>query len=403
MIGASEVRFFLFSHNPVATPFNVLCEMQDFEGVLFREFDMKRIFTNAYGKNFLGQAPDWYKFTILGFLIANPILLYTAGAYVTGWILVIEFIFTLAMALKCYPLQPGGLLAIQAVFIGMTTPAKVLHEVEINLDVILLLMFMVAGIYFMQSMLLFLFTKLMVHVRSKLALSLLFSITSAVLSAFLDALTVTAVIIAVAVGFYSIYHRVASGKEFHDEHNHLTDEEVHQLNRDELNQFRAFLRSLLMHAAVGTALGGVMTLVGEPQNIVIAKQAGWSFIEFFIRMSPITIPVFFTGLLTVVVLEKTKIFGYGQVLPAKVYHILCDYDAYESAKMTKEDKAKLVIQGIMAVWLVIGLMFHLAAVGLIGLSVIILTTAFTGVIEEHSIGKAFEEALPFTSLLVVFF
>ncbi|MCK5574312.1 MAG: hypothetical protein KAI28_00790, partial [Sphingomonadales bacterium] len=355
---------------------------------------MKRIFTNAYGKNFLGQAPDWYKFTILGFLIANPILLYTAGAYATGWILVIEFIFTLAMALKCYPLQPGGLLAIQAVFIGMTTPAKVYHEVQVNLDVILLLMFMVAGIYFMQSMLLFLFTKLMVHVRSKLALSLMFSITSAVLSAFLDALTVTAVIIAVAVGFYSIYHRVASGKEFHDEHNHLTDEEVHQLNRDELNQFRAFLRSLLMHAAVGTALGGVMTLVGEPQNIVIAKQAGWSFIEFFIRMSPITIPVFFTGLLTVVVLEKTKIFGYGQVLPAKVYHILCDYDAYESAKMTKEDKAKLVIQGIMAVWLVIGLMFHLAAVGLIGLSVIILTTAFTGVIEEHSIGKAFEEALP---------
>ena len=30
-------------------------------------------------------------------------------------------------------------------------------------------------------------------------------------------------------------------------------------------------------------------------------------------------------------------------------------------------------------------------------------TAFNGIIEEHSIGKAFEEALPFTALLVVFF
>jgi NhaB family Na+:H+ antiporter len=35
--------------------------------------------------------------------------------------------------------------------------------------------------------------------------------------------------------------------------------------------------------------------------------------------------------------------------------------------------------------------------------VIILATSFTGVTEEHRIGKAFETALPFTALLVVFF
>jgi NhaB family Na+:H+ antiporter len=28
--------------------------------------------------------------------------------FVAGWLLVAEFIFTLAMALKCYPLLPGG-------------------------------------------------------------------------------------------------------------------------------------------------------------------------------------------------------------------------------------------------------------------------------------------------------
>ena len=38
----------------------------------------------------------------------------------------------------------------------------------------------------------------------------------------------------------------------------------------------------MMHAGVGTALGGVMTMVGEPQNLIIAEQAKWNFIEFFL-------------------------------------------------------------------------------------------------------------------------
>ena len=71
--------------------------------------------------------------------------------------------------------------------------------------------------------------------------------------------------------------------------------------------------------------------------------------------------------------------------------------------MTDQDKAKLIVQGVIGIWLIVGLAMHLAAVGLIGLSVIILATAFTGVTEEHALGKAFEEALPFTALLVVFF
>ncbi len=90
-------------------------------------------------------------------------------------------------------------------------------------------MFMVAGIYFMQSMLLWTFTKLLLNVRSKMLLSLLFSMFAAVLSAFLDALTVTAVLISVGVGFYAVYHKVASGKHFHhDDHDHGNDEEVHE-------------------------------------------------------------------------------------------------------------------------------------------------------------------------------
>ena len=243
---------------------------------------------NAYWHNFLGQSPEWYKFTILGFLFLNPILLATAGPFFTGWCVVIEFIFTLAMALKCYPLQPGGLIAIEAIVIGLTHPETVRVEIFSNFPVILLLMFMVAGIYFMRELLLFTFTKILLGVRSKVIISLLFSFVSAVLSAFLDALTVTAVIISVAVGFYSVYHRVASGKHYHEEHDHATDEEIDEIRRDDLDNFRGFLRNLLMHGAVGTALGGVCTTVGEPQNLLIAGKMGWDFVA--VSYTHLTLP-----------------------------------------------------------------------------------------------------------------
>ena len=58
------------------------------------------------------------------------------------------------MALKCYPLQPGGLLAIEAVVLGLTSPKTVYKETVMNFPVIMLLMFMVAGIYFLKELLL---------------------------------------------------------------------------------------------------------------------------------------------------------------------------------------------------------------------------------------------------------
>ncbi|MEH6443400.1 MAG: sodium/proton antiporter NhaB [Oceanospirillaceae bacterium] len=353
-------------------------------------------------KNFLGSSPVWYKQAIIAFLIINPFLLWMAGPTVAGWVLIFEFIFTLALALKCYPLQPGGLLAIEAIICKLATPATVYHEVESNLEVILLLMFMVAGIYFMQSMLLWVFTKLLVTVRSKIALSLLFSIVAAFLSAFLDALTVTAVLISVGVGFYSVYHKVASGSK-HDNHDHTNDNVLNADRRDDLLKFRSFLRSLIMHGAVGTALGGVCTIVGEPQNLLIADKMGWDFITFFVKMAPVSMPVLIAGLLTCIALEKYKILDYGTLLPDSVREILEEFNRKEEAKRDQRDKVKLGVQILVAFFLVFALAFHWAAVGLIGLSVIILLTAFNGIVEEHQIGKAFEEALPFTALLVVFF
>jgi len=357
--------------------------------------------TQALFKNFLGSSPVWYKQAIIAFLILNPIILFIAGPTVAGWVLIFEFIFTLALALKCYPLQPGGLLAIEAIICGLATPETVYHEVESNLEVILLLMFMVAGIYFMQSMLLWLFTKILVKVRSKILLSLMFSMVAAVLSAFLDALTVTAVLISVGVGFYAVYHKVASGNR--SNHDHTDDDALDQTRRDDLLKFRSFLRSLIMHGAVGTALGGVCTLVGEPQNLLIAEKMGWDFITFFMMMVPVSMPVLVAGLITCAALEKFKLFDYGTLLPDSVREILEDFDRKEEAKRDIRDNVKLGMQIAVAGFLVLALAFHWAAVGLIGLTVIILLTAFNGIVEEHQIGKAFEEALPFTALLVVFF
>jgi NhaB family Na+:H+ antiporter len=357
----------------------------------------------ALAANFLGHSPAWYKRTIIAFLLVNP-LLFALSPYWAGWVLVLQFIFTLAMALRCYPLQPGGLLALEAVAIGMTSPTAVYAEAVNGIEVVLLLVFMVAGIYFLKQLLLFMFTGLLLGVRSKLLLSLLFCGLAALLSAFLDALTVTAVVITAAAGFFGVYHKAASGKQYHlADHDPSNDDEVRELHREDLEQFRAFLRSLVMHAAIGTALGGVMTLVGEPQNLLIATTADWDFGEFFRRMLPVSAPTLVVGLTTCLLVEKLRWFGYGAELPTAVRTVLEDFARAEADNRTMHDRAVLVVQAVAALLLVAALAFHVGAVGLVGLGLIVIATAFTGVTEEHRIGHAFQEALPFTALLVVFF
>jgi NhaB family Na+:H+ antiporter len=354
-------------------------------------------------ENFLDGSPEWYKFTILGFLILNPILLLTVGPFVTGWIIIIEFIFCLAMALNCYPLPAGGLIAIEAVVIGMASPAGVYMEVEHNFPILLLLMFMVAGIYFMRDLLLFVFTNILVRIGNKPTLAFVFAFMGAFLSAFLDALTVVAIVINVTQGFFQVYHRFASRRGEEDDHDPTNDDAVHHEWHAELEQFRAFLRSILMHAAVGTALGGVCTLVGEPQNVLIGHLMDWDFVTFFVKVAPVSIPVFFVGLGTCIILEKNKWFGYGATLPAQTRQVMMDFAQRQNNKRDQKGSLRLVVQAFAAVLLIVALATHVAEVGLIGLSVIVFLTAMNGITEEHRIGHAFTESLPFAALLVVFF
>ncbi|WP_022663397.1 sodium/proton antiporter NhaB [Paucidesulfovibrio longus] len=364
---------------------------------------MQPTLAQSFSRNFLGNAPVWYKQVILGFLILNPLLLLTTTPFVAGWALIAEFIFTLAMALKCYPLPAGGLLAIEAVIMGMTSSEMVYHEALKNFEVILLLIFMVAGIYFMKDFLQFTFTRILVQIRSKKLIALLFCLAGAFLSAFLDALTVTAVIMAVAYGFYNVYHRYASGAAMQDTHDLGDDNKVAEQARADLLEFRAFLRNLMMHGAVGTALGGVCTLVGEPQNLLVGGEMGWHFVPFLIEVAPVTMPVLVVGLLTCLAVEQFHLFGYGAQLPGNIRSLLFETAVRMEEEQGRQGQARLIIQALTGIWLVVALALHLAAVGIIGLSVIVILTSINGVVEEHQLGKAFEEALPFTALLVVFF
>jgi NhaB family Na+:H+ antiporter len=352
--------------------------------------------------SFLGHAPVWYKLTVLGFLAGNCVLYLAFGAQATGWAILAEFILTLAMALKCFPLQPGGLLAIQAVLLGLTDSATVYKEVEHGLPVLLLVIFMVAGVHFLRDMLFRAINHILLGIRSRVVLNFVTLVVVAVLSAFLDALTILAVLVALATGFYEVYHRVVSKVGYHDDPD-VTDEFVDEIHRPDLEDFRAVLRSLLMHGAIGTAIGGVCTLVGEPENIVIGSEAGWSFMEFLIQVAPATLPTLLAGMLTCLVLERMRWFGYGVELSPGVRQILEDEDRRLRASSTRRDHVMLAMQAVVAVLMVLALALHIAEIGLIGLAVIVVVSAIAGVTDEHHVAQAFLPGLPFASLLVVFY
>lgn len=361
---------------------------------------------SAFWGGTLGHAPSWYKLAILAFLIINPTILWAFGPQAMTAILVAEFIFTLAMALKCYPLVPGGMITLQAVFLGLTTPDSIFNEISLNLPVILLLIMMVPAISLHRELLFFVFTKLLLRVRSKVLLGFMFCAAGALLSAFLDALTVIAIVLQVGLGFYTVYHRAASGRGHGDHHDHSRDDAVHASHHADLEQFRGFLRDLTMHAAVGTTLGGVMTLVGEPQNLLIGKIMGWEFWHFFQVMLPVTLPTLVVGLLTCLALEWTpigKAFDYGYQLPDSIRQILAKKDQDDTESRTKRDTLKLILQAVTASLIVIGLATHVAEVGLIGLGIYITVAFFTGVTEEHAIADSFKDPMPFVLLLATFF
>ncbi|PCH60906.1 MAG: sodium/proton antiporter [SAR86 cluster bacterium] len=361
--------------------------------------------TSSLMSMFLGHTPLWYKQAILFCLVLNVVLYFTVGPLLTSWFILLEFIGTLAMALKCFPLQPGGLLAIQALLLTLTDTHTVYEEVEHGLPVILLVIFMVAGVHFLREMLFRIMNKVLLGIKSRVVMNTVTIVVVAVLSAFLDALTILAVLIAIATSFYDVYEKVVSKVGYHDSPEALDDSDGHidELHREDLDGFRAFLRGLLMHGAIGTAIGGVATIVGEPENIVIGNAAGWDFMTFITMVGPATLPTFIAGVITCFLLEKYGLFNYGAELPDNVRKILADEDQKIRENTTPRDRLVIIVQAVVALLMVAALSMHIAEIGLIGLAVIILASSLTGVTDEHKIAESFMPGLPFASLLVVFY
>ena len=349
-------------------------------------------FLTPYAHLFLGSSPQYYKKLILAFLIANPLLYYfilplmvDSAGFAMGWILLMQFIVTLIFALKCYPLQSGGILALQAVIMGLTSPNSVFNEIIVNIQVILLLVFMVAAIYFLRDLLFFIFANAKLYRLNRYIVAVGMLILTAILSAFLDALTVTAVLIAVFLGIYKMINANAS---------------IDAAGKEKIN---AYFRKLVMYGLIGTACGGVATLVGEPQNILIGEKVGWDFATFLIKIAPSTIICGISAIILTIVLENRSWLGYEGRVNADFLGVIDDFALEQKANATPETKAALIVQAICAILLCVSLIFHVAEVGIIGLMILILATAFGGKSEEHDMGPAFHEALPFTALLTVFF
>jgi len=346
---------------------------------------------------FLGSTPSWYKRALIAALIINPIVAALAGSAIATWLLVAEFIAVLALALRCYPLVPGGLLALEGIAIGLASPGQAYHEIEKNLPTLLLILFMVTGIYFIRELLLWAFSRLILAVKGRASLALAFFLSAAFLSMFLDSLTVLAAIVAVAVGLEALHRRaelVVKGSR-----GALAPAAADA----ELVAFRNFLRSLVMHATIGTLLGGAATLVGEPQNLLIGAAMGWDFTEYFLVNAHVTLPALAAGTVVTWLLARNRWLGYGAVLAPASRRLIMDSlrETAEFGGATR--KVQLVAQGVVAALLVVGLALHVAEVGLLGLGVIVLAAALNGTTEEQKIGNAFHASAPFVALLAVFF
>jgi NhaB family Na+:H+ antiporter len=170
-----------------------------------------------------------------------------------------------------------------------------------------------------------------------------------------------------------------------------------------MEEFRGFLRNLIIHGTVGTIIGGTMTIVGEPNNMMIGTKMGWSFLGFIAHCAPISVPAAIAGFTVCFSLEYFKLPGFRYQMSGRARELILKDYTKKIQEMTGQNFYVYVIQIFTFVLLVLALAFHVAEVGLIGIGLIIIMTAFTGLTKEHDLGGAFTNAMPFAMLIVVFF
>lgn len=348
-------------------------------------------------KNFLGNSSPWYKILIISFLVLNPLIYFLDKTYlksgfaVIGWIIVIESIIILMMTTQCFPFPPLTLLICEAVAIKLIDPHNVYHEIMNNLSVIMLVMFSTAAIYFHKDFLSYIFSKILMRIKSRTILSVSILTLSALLSAFLDALTVVVIMVSVANGLFSTYMK------------YIKNNEKNKDNSSNLKSLRKFLRDILMTSAIGTAIGGVSTIVGEPQNYIIAKIVEWDFITFAYRMRFVSISCFISSIIICIIVNKLKIFGYGFILNKEVKRVIKKREEEIEKNMKLFEKISFFSQGLSIILFITLIAYGFAEIGVISIAIIGIITSFTGITDEKKIGEAFTESLPFAILIILFF
>lgn len=358
----------------------------------------------ALGKDFLGsETPNWYKNGLIFLLIINVVSFKTSGAFVTGWLILFEFILTLALTRTCYPLWSGGLLLLQAMALELVSIPTLQTEIEHNMPILFLILFVVTAVTLLKEFLTHIFLRALLALPGEILVGFFYLLSAAVFSGILDALTVTAVVIAVLLSAYEIYHVYESKNPVN--HDLTNDVEIDHHRKELLENLRAYLRKIAMLAAIGTMLGGITTLVGEPQNLLIGKIMNWDFNEFFFRMLPVDIPVIISGIITYYLLEKNKwlkTFGYNVKLNPEVKSIIYKEVSTKTQKRSQRERNRLTIQGLCVILLVIMLVLHFSEVYIAGLILLIIVSSLNGV-SEHKIGEAITEGGSFIFILVILF
>lgn len=347
------------------------------------------------------DAPRWYV-GALGFAMAMILLVKNSfGPAAAGWLLILGVVATFTTAHKVFPLAGAGVLTIWGLLLGLTTVQAWEHEIEANVKVLLLIACMVPAIHFFKDLLEASFTAILVKIKKKVNLAFAFYAFGAVSSAFFDALTVAAMVLTALGGMYLTYESVRHAAEMKAAGD-IEDIEV----RKKLDDFRAFLRQLLMVLLVGTMTGGLSTLVGEPQNYQVGQMWGWGFQDYFVRMLPISAPVLLGGLGVTWLVEGTpvgRIFGYGTDLPVSIRSYLTLQSTEQALRRTPTELLRLKVQAVAGVVLVVALGLQLASIGLLGLMTMIVVSTAMGRVAESRYVPAYHAAMPFFALLLVFF
>eukprot|EP01052_Picozoa_sp_SAG31_P020742 SAG31_NODE_1573_length_7850_cov_1.757193_6_plen_366_part_00 len=167
----------------------------------------------AIAANFMGAAPVPYKVLICAIMVFNAVLRFGVGKQTAAWAVLIEFLATLALSPYHLPLQSGGLIMVQAFLLQLVTTDTFQRQVVVNLNVLLLVAFMVASIHYLKNLLLWLFTNILVRFESKIGLSVATMVVTALLSGFLDALSVIAVLVSVCTGVLGVYYHVVENAD----------------------------------------------------------------------------------------------------------------------------------------------------------------------------------------------